>query len=218
MRNELTWIVQHADYRNLSKIGNKNRKAKKEGLIRELNKTNENQGGGKVDQAVPAHRGERASGEEVELAPCRRPWGTFGGELGRVRQPLVKILSTSLTLRTTISSNCIIKVWARQGCRQLLLARVGKKVHYWRRNIAPHVVCLRFPKITVSSCTPGYIATDLTKDFLVKQGKTAKEAGMKTPAEVIPGQLMAICVKCCSFVVKLDKSKYLHRALAAQSS
>merc|ERR1711936_1021657 len=41
----------------------------------------------------------------------------------------------------------------------------------------------RLPKITVSSCTPGYIATDLTKDFLVKQGKTAKEAGMKTPAE-----------------------------------
>ena len=42
----------------------------------------------------------------------------------------------------------------------------------------------RLPNITVSSCTPGYIATDLTKDFLVKQGKTAKEAGMKTPAEV----------------------------------
>ena len=109
------------------------------------------------------------------------------------------LLSASLTLRTTISSNGIKKVWARQGCRQLLLPRVGKKVHYWRRSIAPHlhVVCLRFPKITVSSCTPGYIATDLTKDFLVKQGKTAKEAGMKTPAEVIPGQLMAICVKCC---------------------
>ena len=81
-----------------------------------------------------------------------------------------------------------------------------------------HVVCLRFPKITVSSCTPGYIATDLTKDFLVKQGKTAKEAGMKTPAEVIPGQSMAICVKCCSFVVEHNKSKYLHRELAAQSS
>ena len=81
-----------------------------------------------------------------------------------------------------------------------------------------HVVLLRFPKITVSSCTPGYIATDLTKDFLVKQGKTAKEAGMKTPAEVIPGQLMAICVKFCPLVVKQNKSKYLHRALAAQSS
>ena len=119
-----------------------------------------------------------------------------------------------------MSSNCIIKVWACQGCCQLLLPRVGKKVDYWRRSIAPHfhVVCLRFPKITVSSCTPGYIATDLTKDFLVKQGKTAKEAGMKTPAEVIPGQSMAICVKCCSLVVKHNKSKYLHRALAAQSS
>jgi len=41
----------------------------------------------------------------------------------------------------------------------------------------------RLPKITVSSCTPGYIATDLTKDYLTKAGKTAKEAGMKTPAE-----------------------------------
>lgn len=118
-----------------------------------------------------------------------------------------------------MSSNCIIKVWACQGCCQLLLPRVGKKVD-WRRSIATHfhVVCLRLPKITVSSCTPGYIATDLTKDFLVKQGKTAKEAGMKTPAEVIPGQSMAIRVKCCSFVVKPNKSKYLHRALAAQSS
>merc|ERR1712051_191894 len=34
---------------------------------------------------------------------------------------------------------------------------------------------------SVGSCTPGYIATDLTKNFL--GGKTAKEAGMKTPAE-----------------------------------
>ena len=38
MRKELTWIVQHADYRNLSKIGNKNRKAKKDGLIENLTK------------------------------------------------------------------------------------------------------------------------------------------------------------------------------------
>ena len=90
---------------------------------------------------------------------------------------------------------------------------------YWRRIAPPiHIVYLRFPKITVSSCTPGYIATDLTKDFLVKQGKTAKEAGMKTPAEVIPGQSMAICVKCCPIMVKQNKLKHLHRALAAQSS
>ena len=80
-----------------------------------------------------------------------------------------------------MSSNCIIKVWACQGCCQLLLPRVGKKVD-WRRSIATHfhVVCLRLPKITVSSCTPGYIATDLTKAYAEKSGKTPAEMGMKT--------------------------------------
>ena len=38
MRKELTFIVQHADYRNLSKIGNKDRKEKREGLIENLTK------------------------------------------------------------------------------------------------------------------------------------------------------------------------------------
>ena len=38
MRKELTLIVQHADYRNLSKIGNKDRKEKREGLIENLTK------------------------------------------------------------------------------------------------------------------------------------------------------------------------------------
>ena len=39
MRKELTWIVQHADhYTNLSKIRNKYRKEKNEGLIQNLPK------------------------------------------------------------------------------------------------------------------------------------------------------------------------------------
>ena len=38
MRKELTFIVHHADYRNLSKIGNKDRKEKREGLIENLTK------------------------------------------------------------------------------------------------------------------------------------------------------------------------------------
>merc|ERR1711963_295668 len=50
-----------------------------------------------------AVRGQQAvDGVVGKLGKQFRPWGTFGGELGRV--------------------------WARQGCRQLLLARVGKKV------------------------------------------------------------------------------------------
>ena len=44
----------------------------------------------------------------------------------------------------------------------------------------------RFPSITITACTPGWIETDLTKEYIKKQGKTARELGIKTAAEVRP--------------------------------
>jgi len=41
----------------------------------------------------------------------------------------------------------------------------------------------RHPDILINSCTPGWIATDLSKGYAEKQGKTPKEIGMKTPEE-----------------------------------
>ena len=46
------------------------------------------EGGGKVDQAVPAHRWKRASWEEIWIAPRRWAWRALRGQLGRVRNSL----------------------------------------------------------------------------------------------------------------------------------
>lgn len=39
------------------------------------------------------------------------------------------------------------------------------------------------PELIVNACTPGFIATDLTKGRAAEQGKTPEEIGMKTPHE-----------------------------------
>lgn len=41
----------------------------------------------------------------------------------------------------------------------------------------------RFPRLRVNACTPGFIATDLTRPYGEKSGKTMAEMGAKTPAE-----------------------------------
>ena len=41
----------------------------------------------------------------------------------------------------------------------------------------------RYPKLTINACTPGFIATDMTRGYVSAQGKTAAELGMKTPEE-----------------------------------
>ena len=42
----------------------------------------------------------------------------------------------------------------------------------------------RFPKITSTSCSPGFIETDLTRGFATRSGKTPQEMGMLT-AEMV---------------------------------
>ena len=43
----------------------------------------------------------------------------------------------------------------------------------------------RFPKITSTSCSPGFIETDLTRGFATRSGKTPQEMGMLT-VEMVP--------------------------------
>lgn len=40
-----------------------------------------------------------------------------------------------------------------------------------------------FPQFVVNACTPGFIATDLTRAYELSRGKTAEELGMKSPRE-----------------------------------
>ena len=47
----------------------------------------------------------------------------------------------------------------------------------------------RHPNLYINACTPGFIATDLTKSYAEKAGKTPAEIGMKTPEE---GALAAV--------------------------
>ena len=39
------------------------------------------------------------------------------------------------------------------------------------------------PALRVNACTPGFIETDLTRPYLEGSGKSAREMGMKAPAE-----------------------------------
>ena len=41
----------------------------------------------------------------------------------------------------------------------------------------------RHPELRVNACTPGFIATDMTRGYVASQGKTAAELGLKTPAD-----------------------------------
>lgn len=40
-----------------------------------------------------------------------------------------------------------------------------------------------FPNLVINACTPGFIATDLTRAFEIERGKTPEELGMKSPRE-----------------------------------
>ena len=48
----------------------------------------------------------------------------------------------------------------------------------------------RYPGLKINACTPGFIATDLTKSYAEKSGKTPAEMGMKTPEEGATAALM----------------------------
>ncbi len=40
-----------------------------------------------------------------------------------------------------------------------------------------------FPQFVINACTPGFIATDLTSQYVDRKGKSAEELGMKPPRE-----------------------------------
>ena len=39
------------------------------------------------------------------------------------------------------------------------------------------------PHFVINACTPGFISTDLTRDYQSRSGKSAEELGMKSPRE-----------------------------------
>jgi len=41
----------------------------------------------------------------------------------------------------------------------------------------------RYPQLAINACTPGFIATDMTRSYATAQNKTPAELGMKTPDE-----------------------------------
>jgi NAD(P)-dependent dehydrogenase (short-subunit alcohol dehydrogenase family) len=45
------------------------------------------------------------------------------------------------------------------------------------------LVAREHPELVVNACTPGFIATDLTRHYAESAGKSPAELGMKTPAE-----------------------------------
>ena len=50
-------------------------------------------------------------------------------------------------------------------------------------NLYTMILAREHPSLHVNACTPGFIDTDLTRQFLGASGKTAAELGMKTPAD-----------------------------------
>ena len=52
----------------------------------------------------------------------------------------------------------------------------------------------RFPKITSTSCSPGFIETDLTRGFATRSGKSPQEMGMLTVEMVSVEKWVLLCV------------------------
>lgn len=48
-----------------------------------------------------------------------------------------------------------------------------------------YTLCLarQQPRLRINACTPGFIETDMTRDYAASQGKTPAELGMKSPSE-----------------------------------
>jgi hypothetical protein len=45
------------------------------------------------------------------------------------------------------------------------------------------ILAREHPSLHVNACTPGFIATDMTRHYAESQGKAPAELGMKSPAE-----------------------------------
>jgi NAD(P)-dependent dehydrogenase (short-subunit alcohol dehydrogenase family) len=50
-------------------------------------------------------------------------------------------------------------------------------------NLYTLLLARQHPELRINACTPGFIATDLTRHYVESQGKTAAELGMKPPSE-----------------------------------
>lgn len=50
-------------------------------------------------------------------------------------------------------------------------------------NAIMHVVARRHPHLGVNACTPGFVATDMTRPYAEAEGKSPEAMGMKTPHE-----------------------------------
>lgn len=50
-------------------------------------------------------------------------------------------------------------------------------------NAYTRIVAREHPGLDVNACTPGFVATDMTRHYAASAGKTPAELGMKTPAE-----------------------------------
>ena len=47
----------------------------------------------------------------------------------------------------------------------------------------PILFFTNIPKLTINSCTPGFVETDMTRPMAKANGKTPDEMGMKTPEQ-----------------------------------
>ena len=60
---------------------------------------------------------------------------------------------------------------------------IGNAYGFSKACTNAYTICLarEYPKLTVNSCTPGFIETDMTRPMAKANGKTPAEMGMKTP-------------------------------------
>ena len=49
-------------------------------------------------------------------------------------------------------------------------------------NLYTLILARENPRLRINACTPGFIATDLTRHYVASQGKSPEELGMKEPA------------------------------------
>ena len=59
-------------------------------------------------------------------------------------------------------------------------------------NLYTLQIAEQYPRLRINACTPGFLNTDLTKQFAIESGKTPKDMGMKTPAEGTKSTLMLL--------------------------
>lgn len=125
---------------------------------------------------------ERAAGRIVNVTSASGP--VFVATCSAERQRFFLDGSLSWPSLRAFLDECLARAGDAAALREMGLADAeAYGLSKACANLYTMILAREHPSLHVNACTPGFIDTDLTRQFLGASGKTAADLGMKTPAD-----------------------------------